>query len=358
MPLKKISEIVVGKRYRSKLGDLTSLQESISKHGLLQPIGIDKSNTLIFGQRRLEAHKALGLVEIEAKVFDLDDLELLQVEQSENADREPMGDGDKLDLSRAIRARIKERRGNPELKVFDQNTQKPASSSNVQNNPHIGDGPKKGERTDAHVAKASGFKNADEMKRKQKVQEKCPLEIWQSLQDGVVKLADAYAIADEPREKQLQALERVKSGVAKTLKAGLAEPKQTQKARAAVRAAANHKPQSEDSEPEIDCCGRVIPAVLSQVRADSEALIEYARLLAELQKLLAAMKLDQYRSANLNLQTPNHCLNLKHAIEASIFHCVCVYCEGKNQKCTVCKGAGWCNKDTWASAPREKKKVS
>lgn len=358
----KISSIVVGKRYRSKLGDLTSLQDSIEKHGLLQPIGVDTSNTLIFGQRRLEAHKKLGRLEIEVKVFDLDDLELLQVEQSENADREPMSDDDKLDLGRAIRSRIKERRGNPELNVFDQNTQEPASSSNSGQLSGIGNDPKKGQETREHVAKASGFKNAKEMERKEKVRDKSPAPVWEAVKSDVVSASDAAAIADEPADKQLQALERVKSGEAKTLQAGLVEPKQTQKARAAVRAAKNHQPASEDSEPELDICGRPIPAHLSKVIATSKAICEYTRLLTELQKMLIDMKGDQYQAGRMNMSSINLCKNLKHAIEVSIFHCLCVYCDGVGKKgeaiCKACCGCGWIDKDTYISSPPEKRKVS
>jgi hypothetical protein len=356
----KISDIKIGKRYRSKLGDLSSLQESISKHGLLQPIGIGADNVLIFGQRRLEVHKKLGLKEIEVKVFDLDDLEALQIEQSENDDRDPMDDDDKLDLSKAIRAKIKERRGNPELKVFDQNTQEPASSSNVRQLAHIGDQPKKGERTEEHVAKSAGFKNAKEMERKEKVKEKAPAPVWEAVKAEVVSVSDAAAIADEPAEKQLEALERVKSGQAKTLKAGLAEPKQSAKSKAAIRAALKHEAPSEDSEPVLDPNKRVIPAVLSQVVADSEAFSEFTRHLAELIKLIKEARVDGYRSAHLPLSALNDAENLKLALQSNTFYCVCVHCEGKQQtdKCPACHGAGWLNKILFERAPREKKKVS
>ncbi|HQR41849.1 MAG TPA: hypothetical protein PLX97_04175 [Gemmatales bacterium] len=109
-------------------------------------------------------------------------------------------------LFAAIRARIKERRGQPELKVFDQNTQKPASSSNCGQLPTILKEHKKGEKTRDHIAKAAGFKNREEMERKEKVKAKAPTPVWDAVKDEVVSVSDAASVADEPAEKQIEAL--------------------------------------------------------------------------------------------------------------------------------------------------------
>jgi DNA modification methylase len=68
---RKIDEIKVGERKRSlKEEKVQELAESISLLGLLQPIGIDNSNNLIYGYHRLEACKRLGWEEIPVVVLD------------------------------------------------------------------------------------------------------------------------------------------------------------------------------------------------------------------------------------------------------------------------------------------------
>ena len=63
MPI-QIKEVLVARiktkdRFRKDFGDLKSLSESISKHGLLQPIGITPKKQLVFGERRLRACKTI-----------------------------------------------------------------------------------------------------------------------------------------------------------------------------------------------------------------------------------------------------------------------------------------------------------
>ena len=56
-----VDEIVIEERFRKDLGNLEALKESILTVGLLQPIGIDSNNRLLFGGRRTEAIKQLHL---------------------------------------------------------------------------------------------------------------------------------------------------------------------------------------------------------------------------------------------------------------------------------------------------------
>jgi ParB family chromosome partitioning protein len=53
----KIADIKVGNRHRKDMGDLSTLAQSIRKNGLLQPIGVTEKMELVFGERRLRAHK-------------------------------------------------------------------------------------------------------------------------------------------------------------------------------------------------------------------------------------------------------------------------------------------------------------
>jgi ParB family transcriptional regulator, chromosome partitioning protein len=65
----KISDINIGPRFRKDLGDLGPLVDSIKRHGLLHPVVIDESNSLICGRRRIAAIRKLGEFEIEANVI-------------------------------------------------------------------------------------------------------------------------------------------------------------------------------------------------------------------------------------------------------------------------------------------------
>ena len=51
----KITAIKVGQRHRRDMGDLTTLADSISQEGLLQPIGVTDRLELVFGERRIRA---------------------------------------------------------------------------------------------------------------------------------------------------------------------------------------------------------------------------------------------------------------------------------------------------------------
>ena len=66
-----INEIVVQNRIRQNNGWLDSLERSIEQVGVLQPIGITVDKHLIFGGRRLQACKNLGLKTIPVRIFDI-----------------------------------------------------------------------------------------------------------------------------------------------------------------------------------------------------------------------------------------------------------------------------------------------
>ncbi len=80
-----IDQIVVGDRVRREFGDITELAESIRTEGLIQPIVITQDCRLIAGERRLRAHKHLGLKTIKAVFFEvLDEAHLVRLEATEN----------------------------------------------------------------------------------------------------------------------------------------------------------------------------------------------------------------------------------------------------------------------------------
>jgi ParB family chromosome partitioning protein len=83
-----IDDIVIKKRVRKELGDLTPLVESLRRFGLMHPILVNKRNVLVSGRRRLEAAKTLGWKTINAVTVDArDTLTKLELEVEENVQR-------------------------------------------------------------------------------------------------------------------------------------------------------------------------------------------------------------------------------------------------------------------------------
>ena len=86
----QISAVKVHQRFRSDLGDLTPLKASMTRIGLLQPIGLTKGNVLVYGHRRLEAAKLLGWKEIPYIYVDADESKQQLAELEENLRRKDM----------------------------------------------------------------------------------------------------------------------------------------------------------------------------------------------------------------------------------------------------------------------------
>ena len=83
---RKISTITVpGGRRTINRRKVLALAKSIELIGLINPITITGNGTLITGAHRLEAHKLLGLDEIECIVLDIDKLrtELIELDERE-----------------------------------------------------------------------------------------------------------------------------------------------------------------------------------------------------------------------------------------------------------------------------------
>jgi 16S rRNA G966 N2-methylase RsmD len=69
-----IDQIHIGPRYRKDLGDIKGLSKDIQENGLLQPVTVDESYTLICGYRRIEACKLIDITEIPIHVLNLEDI--------------------------------------------------------------------------------------------------------------------------------------------------------------------------------------------------------------------------------------------------------------------------------------------
>ena len=93
-----INEIMPNKNQPRRHFDkqkLKALEESITSHGLVQPIvvkEIDKGYEIVAGERRWRASKNAGLKSITAVIRSLDDLQQAQVALIENVQREDLND--------------------------------------------------------------------------------------------------------------------------------------------------------------------------------------------------------------------------------------------------------------------------
>lgn len=87
-----VDEVKVSDRFRQDLGDLSDLKASIDDLGLLHPVVVTADLELVAGQRRLEAMRQLGAIEVDARVVEgLDDAAaLLVAERDENTCRKAM----------------------------------------------------------------------------------------------------------------------------------------------------------------------------------------------------------------------------------------------------------------------------
>ncbi|GDX27213.1 hypothetical protein LBMAG12_15870 [Actinomycetes bacterium] len=105
-----IADIKVGSRHRKDMGDLTSLAESIRQEGLLQPIGVTEKLELVFGERRLRAHRdILKKKTILSRIVDV--TSIINGEHAENEIRKDFTPSERVAIAKAIERKVGNRRG-------------------------------------------------------------------------------------------------------------------------------------------------------------------------------------------------------------------------------------------------------
>jgi ParB family chromosome partitioning protein len=83
-----LESIIIRKRIRRELGDISGLMESLKNYGQLTPIIINRKHELIAGFRRLHAAKRLGWKSIEAVMINRStEQQKLEIEIEENIQR-------------------------------------------------------------------------------------------------------------------------------------------------------------------------------------------------------------------------------------------------------------------------------
>ena len=170
---------VVG-RHRKDMGDLEGLAVSIATEGLLQPIGINEDNLLVFGERRLLAVRdILKRATIAARVVRVSSI--VAGEYAENEIRKDFTPSERVAIGKALEATYGERRG----------------QSNRQNIAEL-----KGQRTDELAAKSAGFGNRTTYEQAKKVVEKAVDEVIAQMDSEQIAVSAAALIADEAPERQ------------------------------------------------------------------------------------------------------------------------------------------------------------
>lgn len=95
-----ISDIVIGERFRKDLGDVSALAESIKRQGLLQPVGVNERNELVFGERRIRAFQSLGWSRIPVRRVSV--TSIIEGEHDENEVRKDFTPSERVAIMAAM----------------------------------------------------------------------------------------------------------------------------------------------------------------------------------------------------------------------------------------------------------------
>jgi ParB-like chromosome segregation protein Spo0J len=182
VPIEKIN---VGERFREDLGDIEKLSESLNEVGLLQPIGVDKYYSLVFGQRRLAAAGLLEWKTIDCHVLDIDSI--LLGEYTENEFRKQFTASERIAIVKAVKAQMGNRQG--------QRTDKQLVPDVAQ---------VKGQKTRDIASTKAGFSSHTQMQKAATVVALGTPETVAAMDSGEVSIAAAETIAKLPKEKQAE----------------------------------------------------------------------------------------------------------------------------------------------------------
>lgn len=178
-----IDEIVIGHRFRKDLGDIDGLARSMEEIGLLQPIGIDHDDGLVFGRRRLKAAVQLGWDSIPTRLVRIDSL---IAERDENEARKQFATSERVQIKRAIEDRIGERRGRP---------------TEGDNPPDLAEIPE-GVETRDHSAKSAGFGSHSTARQAEKVIDAGVPEVVDMMDKERLSIDLAAKLVERPKLEQ------------------------------------------------------------------------------------------------------------------------------------------------------------
>lgn len=186
----RIADIKIGPRHRKDMGDLKSLAESIRAEGLLQPIGVTENMQLVFGERRLRAHKdILKRKTILARIVDV--RSIVAGEYAENEIRKDFTPSERVAIAKAIEKQVGNRQG--------QRTDRELRGKI----PEVGPG----KRTREIAAEKAGFGNDKTYRQAAKVVQNGTPRLIQAMDEGRVSISAASILADAEADEQDAMLE-------------------------------------------------------------------------------------------------------------------------------------------------------
>ena len=178
-----IADIKVGSRHRKDMGDLTSLAESIRQEGLLQPIGVTGKLELVFGERRLRAHRdILKKKTILSRIVDV--TSIINGEHAENEIRKDFTPSERVAIAKTIERKVGNRRGQ-------------RTDQLVGKIPQV----TPGKKTREVAAEKAGFGNDKTYRQAAKVLQKGSAKLVQAMDQGRVSISGSRA-TDETRNLQ------------------------------------------------------------------------------------------------------------------------------------------------------------
>lgn len=185
----KIADIKVGHRHRKDMGDLKSLADSIRQVGFLQPIGVTEKLELVFGERRLRAHKdILKKKTILARIVDVPSI--INGEYAENEIRKDFTPSERVAIAKAIEKQVGKRQG--------QRTDKLRGKI-----PEVAPG----KRTRETASEKAGFGNDKTYRQATKVVQNGTARLIHAMDSGKVSISAASILADADADEQEAVLE-------------------------------------------------------------------------------------------------------------------------------------------------------
>lgn len=185
-----IAFINIDNRHRKDLGDIDALAKSIHAIGLLHPVVINSNYQLIAGERRIEAHKLLGLKEIEARIVHVPSL--LQAEHDENELCKSFTPSERVAIARAIEDEIGRQRGGDRK---SEEFQKQNFAFDGKGVPEI-------------AAERAGFGNKETYRQAKKVVDDAVPEIIEKMDKGEIAISTAATVSELPKAQQQDLIDR------------------------------------------------------------------------------------------------------------------------------------------------------
>lgn len=250
-----IDSIHASNRYRKDYGDLAGLAASIEQLGLLQPIGINAANELVFGQRRLKAFQLLGRSTIPARVIDVPAIVL--AEHAENEIRKDFTVSERVEIGKAVEMELGKRQGQrTDLANDGQESLLGELSVNLPEVP-------KGKTTELAAEKA-GFGSDKTYRDAKIVVEKAAPELVEAVDQGKVAISTAAKLVTAPVEIQRQAVADPKKAVELAKAASAAKVKEILETAKEERKAANEEKKQErvaDIERQTSAIDESLPGI-------------------------------------------------------------------------------------------------